>query len=317
MERFRLLLVVVALLSCSMSSAADQVRFAVVSRTVFYVPFWIADRRGYFADEGIETQFTVYDDAEKIRADLKSGKVHIAVSSPESVIMDVEAGGSLRIVAGNAGKLPHFIIAKPAIKSVKDFRGATIGVLSLREGTTFLVKKIAADAGLSPDDYKIVAVGGAPTRWRMLQEGRIDIGLQPFPLSYEADAAGFSNLGPISVWIPDYQFGTINVDQRWARPHAALVARFLRAVKRGQDDMLKNPAFAAEIAAAELRTPLALARRSLEDTIRLRILSEDLSLSDVGMAYVYRSLLDSGVSAPGTFALQKYFDASYLDLSRR
>jgi hypothetical protein len=32
---------------------------------------------------------------------------------------------------------PHFIIAQPEIKSLADFKGKLIGVVSMQEGTTF------------------------------------------------------------------------------------------------------------------------------------------------------------------------------------
>ncbi|UUZ71191.1 ABC transporter substrate-binding protein [Polaromonas sp. P1(28)-8] len=83
---------------------AETLKIALVSRTVFYAPLWVADKRGYLAAEGIEPEFTVYDNAEKINQDLRAGKVHIAISTPESVILDGYAGGNLRIIAGKCWK---------------------------------------------------------------------------------------------------------------------------------------------------------------------------------------------------------------------
>lgn len=299
------------------AAAAEPLKIALVSRTVFYAPLWVAAQRGYLADEGIEPEFTVYDNAEKINQDLRAGKVHIAISTPESVILDGYAGGSLRIIAGNAGKLPHYIIAKPSIKSMADLKGAKFGVLSLQEGTTYLVKQVAKAAGLEPSDYEILQVGGAPTRWKLLQEGKIDVGLQPFPLSYQATAAGFTDLGPIAKYIPDYQFSSVNVDERWARPNARLVSKFLRALRRGQDNLAADPEFAASVAAKELNTTVPLARRALDDTARLKILSDDLSVSIPGLTYVFGSLLDSGFLPKSTpLDFQKFLETSYLRSSR-
>ena len=296
---------------------AETLRVALVSRTVFYAPLWVADQRGYLKAEGIEPQFTVYDNAEKINQDLRAGKVDIAISTPESVILDGYAGGDLRIIAGNAGKLPHYIIAKPEIKSLADLKGAKFGVLSLQEGTTYLVKQVAKAAGLAPSDYEIAQVGGAPTRWRLLKEGKIDVGLQPFPLSYEATASGFTDLGPIAKYIPDYQFSSVNVDQRWAKPNARLVSQFLRALKKGQDDLGRDPEFASTVAAKELATTVPLARRAIEDTARLKILSEDLSVSKPGLTYVFDSLVDSGMLPKGTaLDFSRFVDDTYLRGSR-
>jgi NitT/TauT family transport system substrate-binding protein len=320
MRRWFTALAATLILSTALSAVAATaapLKIAIVSRTVFYVPVWIADRFGYFKAEGIEPTIDVYDNAEKINEDLRSGRVQIAISTPESVVDDAYRGGSLRLIAGNAGKLPHFIIAKPEIKTLADLRGARFGVLSMQEGTTYLVQHLAKVAGLRPDQYEILAVGGAPTRWRLLKEGKIDVGLQPFPLSYEAEAAGFNNLGPMLNYIPDYQFTSVNVEGRWAAQDGELVAAFLRALRAGQAYMAAHPSETAEIAAQELKTSVPMARRALEDTARLKILSEDLAVSEAGLAYVFESLQSAGLIArEQPFDFAKIVDQRYLVQSR-
>jgi NitT/TauT family transport system substrate-binding protein len=169
------------------------------------MPLWIAEEKGFMREQGIETAIDVMDNAEKINAEVRSGAAQFAISSPEALIVSAYQGGGFRMLASVAQKPPHYIVAKPAIKSLAGLRGAKFGVLSMNEGTTFLVDDLAAAAGLKKGEYEIAAVGGAPTRWKLLQEGKIDAALQPFPLSYESDAAGFSNLGPIADCVPDYE----------------------------------------------------------------------------------------------------------------
>lgn len=299
-------------------SSLEPVRVAIVSRTVFYVPVWIAARKGYYRDAGLDVTIEVYDNAEKINEDLRSGRVHIAVSTPESVVIDAYKGGTLRLIAGNAEKLPHFIITKPSMNSLKSLAGAKFGVLSMQEGTTYLVQEIAKAAGLKSSEYEIVAVGGAPTRWRLLKEGKIDAGLQPFPLSYEAEAAGFNNLGSVSTYVPDYQFTSINIDSKYGFRYARNVAAFLRATLKGQEFMAANPQETAQIAADELKTSSALAARALEDTARLKILSQDLSVSEPGLATVFTMLKAAGLVPEGAlFDRAKIVDPTYLQLSRQ
>ena len=195
--------------------------------------------------------------------------MQIAMGTPEAVIIDAYKGGTLRIIAGNTGKLPHFIIARPHIKTLKDLRGANFGILSEKEGSTYVVQDIAKAIGLTPADYTMTAVGGAPTRWKLLQAGKIDVGLQPFPLSYIAEDAGFTNLGSVIPFVPDWQFTTINADMTWAAKNRDVVVRFLRAVQRGRDFMRTNPQETAEIAAKELQTTVALSLRAMGDAEKL------------------------------------------------
>lgn len=299
-------------LNCG-AQAGEQLKIAIVSRTVFYVPAWIAERKGFFKTEGIDVEIKVYDNAEDIDRDLRANVAQISISTPESVVGDVYRGGALRIVAGNAQKLPHFVITKKEITSLAGLRGARVGVLSMKEGTTYLVQHLARIAGLMPNEYHILAVGGAPTRWRLMKEGKIDAGLQPFPLSYEAEAAGFNNLGPVLYYIPDYQFTSVNVESGWAKSNADKVVAVLRALRNGQQYMEQHPQEAAEIAAQELRTQPALAVRALNDTARMRILSEDLSVSKPGLEYVFRSLQSAGlVAADAVFEFERIVDHSYL-----
>ena len=292
---------------------AGDLRVAIVSRTVFYVPLWLAQDKGYLKDEGIIATIEIFDNAEKIMEELRSGRSQVAVSTPESVVVDAYRGGSLRIIAANAERLPHFIIAKPQIRTLGELRGARFGVLSLNEGTTYLVHRLAGAIGLKPGEYEVVAVGGAPTRWRLLQEGKIDAGLQPFPLSYEAEAAGFTNFGPISRYMSDYLFTSVNLDSNWARQNRPLVQGFLRALKRGQEDMAAHPRDAAAVAARELKTAPALAERALADTAKLKILSPDLSVSDAALGSTFETVLGVGLLPAGSvYERARMVDSSYL-----
>ncbi len=181
-------------------------------------------------------------------------------------------------------------LAKPAIK---DLRGAcAFGVLSMNEGSTTSPTLFSTQG-----DYGIAAVGDAPTRWKLLQDGKIDAALQPFPLSYESDAAGFSNLGPIAAYVPDYEFTVVFGDAAWAKTNASLVTSYLRALRRGQAFMRSNPDETTAIAARELRTSPALAARALADTARIGIIPEGLSVSEKGLARVFSTLQRAGLVA--------------------
>ncbi|HEX4043643.1 MAG TPA: ABC transporter substrate-binding protein, partial [Xanthobacteraceae bacterium] len=238
----------------SAARAQTALNMAVVSRTVFYLPAWVAQKQGFFKASGLDVTMKIYDGSDQIYQDLRANTQQIAVASTESVIADAYKGGVFRLIAGNSQRPPHFIIAQPEIKTLADLKGKLMGVVSMHEGTTFFVPDIAKKAGLNPGDIKIEAVGGSPTRMRLLKERKIDAGMQPYPLSYEADAQGFSNLGPVADIVPDYQFSAVIVDEDWARANRSVVAAYLRALREGTAYMFAHPDEAAAIGAVELRT---------------------------------------------------------------
>lgn len=309
---------VVVLMTPAIAQSQTTLRVPVVSRTVFYLPAWTAEKQGFFKEEGLDVKIEVYDGSEKIFHDLRAGTHQIAIASIESVIAEAYKGGTLRIVAGIAKRPPHFIIAQPEIKTLADLKGKTIGVVSMHEGTTFFVADIAKAGGFALGDVKVEAVGGSPTRARLLKERKIDMGLQPYPLSYEAEAQGFTNLGAMAKLVPDYQFVSVMVDENWASKNRRVLAGFLKALRRGTEYMFAHPDESAELGAKELRTSPAFARRALEDTLSMDIMARDLSLADASLRRVFSIMQQAGVLGRDLpFEPAKFVDESYLAESRK
>ncbi|HET7256478.1 MAG TPA: ABC transporter substrate-binding protein [Xanthobacteraceae bacterium] len=308
----------VVLMTPAIAQSQTTLRVPVVSRTVFYLPAWTAEKQGFFKEEGLDVKIEVYDGSEKIFHDLRAGTHQIAIASIESVIAEAYKGGTLRIVAGIAKRPPHFIIAQPEIKTLADLKGKTIGVVSMHEGTTFFVADIAKAGGFALGDVKVEAVGGSPTRARLLKERKIDMGLQPYPLSYEAEAQGFTNLGAMAKLVPDYQFVSVMVDENWASKNRRVLAGFLKALRRGTEYMFAHPDESAELGAKELRTSPAFARRALEDTLSMDIMARDLSLADASLRRVFSIMQQAGVLGRDLpFEPAKFVDESYLAESRK
>jgi NitT/TauT family transport system substrate-binding protein len=296
---------------------ATTLKVALVSRTVFYAPVWVAERKGYFQDEGLDPQFEIFDNAEKINAVMHSGGAQVAIASVEALVAEAFKGGKFRIVASVAQKPPHFIIARPHIKTVTDLKGARFGVLSLHEGTTYFVQDIEKALGWKRGDIVIDAVGGAPTRWKLLREGKIDAGLQPFPLSYESEDAGFSNLGRIAAYVPDYEFTAAFLDPLWAEKNRQTVTGFLRALHRGQTSMGSDLDFAADVLVKELGTTLPYARRAIGDALNFKLMPEGLAASEAGMRRVFTTLQGAGlVPSDAAFDMGRFVDPSYLAAAR-
>ncbi len=298
--------------------AETTINMAVVSRTVFYLPAWMAEKQGFFKAEGLDVKMKVYDSSEPIFVDLRKNQQQIAVASIESVIAEAYKGGKVRIVAGGAKRPPHFIIAQPEIKTLADLKGKLIGVVSMHEGTTFFVADMAKAGGFKLSDVKVEAVGGSPTRQRLLKEKKIDAGLQPYPLSYEAEAAGLTNLGPIANLVPDYQFISVMVDEDWAKANRTALVGFLRALRKGTEYMFAHPDDSAEVAAKELNTTVPFARRAIADTEKMDIMSRDLSVAPASLRRVFDIMKEDGaIGRDVPFDPTKFVDGSYLMESRK
>jgi NitT/TauT family transport system substrate-binding protein len=299
------------------ASAQTALNVAVVSRTVFYLPAWIAQKQGFFSAAGLDVTIKVYDSSDPIFQDLRAGVAQIAIASTESVIADAYHGGSVRVIAGNSQRPPHYILVQPEITGLADLKGKLMGLVSMHEGTTFFVPDIEKKAGLNAGAIRVEAVGGSPARARMLLDRKIDAGMQPYPLSYEGEAKGLRNLGPVADIVPNYQFSAVMIDETWAQAHRASLVSFLRALRQGTEYMFNHPDEASAVGATELHTTETYARRAVDDTSRMDIMPRDLALTDASLKRVFENVKSAGlVGDEATYQREKFVDESYLKASQ-
>lgn len=291
--------------------------FGTPSRTLFAAPYWIAEHLGLFRQSGLETRLEIIPDSVELKNRLRSGAIQISIDTPDTVIVDAINGGTLRVVGGNACKPPLFIMARPGITALEQLRGATFGVLSRKEGSSKLIPRILAAAGLELQDIRILEVGGAPTRAALLREGKIDVGLQPMPLNFQGAADGLSSLGWTGRFAPDWQFTTINVNSSWALENRSQVVAALAAMRGAMRELRSGSPCAAVIANA-LSCTLEHAEQALSETSRLGILHPELHVTASGLQTVIGNLLSDGALPIGrAVAQEEFYDDSYLAEAER
>ena len=128
---------------------ADAVNVATPSIVIFAIPYWIAEQKGYFKDENIEPALEVVANQREIGQRVLNGASQFSITGPDATIVDAINGGPSRILAGAVRKPPLYLIAKSSIKTFADLRGANIGALSLTEGSSKLLIKMAKAEGLA------------------------------------------------------------------------------------------------------------------------------------------------------------------------
>src|ERR1700747_1958055 len=72
-------------------------------------PFFVADKRGYFKDEGLTVKFIRFDSAAKAMAPLGTGELAVASGATSAALYNAVARGvKLRIVADKAKNPPGY-----------------------------------------------------------------------------------------------------------------------------------------------------------------------------------------------------------------
>ena len=141
------LVTVMSALGAAPTRAAEAVKSAVAARVIFAIPYWIAERKRYFKDEGINSSLAVGLTSSEITAQTRAGALQITFGGPDATLIDATKGGSMRIVAGVVRRPPLWLIAKSSIKSFADLRGANIGVMGCARSAVELIGDAIECAG--------------------------------------------------------------------------------------------------------------------------------------------------------------------------
>lgn len=280
------------------SNVPDTVTVGIVSRTFFNMPLWVGMDQGFFADEGLAVTTTMYGNAPQVPP-LLDGSMQFVIGTPESILQNVAAGGPLRLVSGNTGKLTHALLARPHFKRIEDLKGRTIGILNMTEGTFFQIREMLGAHGLHyPGDYAVKETGGVPPRHKALLEGSIDAGLQSIPWSFVGEDAGLRNLGNIIDYVSDWQFVSVNANTEWVMGNPSIAVRFLRGLIRATDWFYANRLESARIAERELPCPPEHALKAWDHYTSSNALTRDVSINPKGLSKVVSTLIAAGLLPP-------------------
>jgi NitT/TauT family transport system substrate-binding protein len=298
------------------TARADVVHLEVglIAKAFTFLPLFAAKRRGFFGSHAIDCEYTVVGAPDPVTDGLKSGRFQFSPTTPEGTMADRASGGSLVVVAGWTNSLPFKLIGLKQHTNLESLRGGTIGVSSLTEGTVHVIQTMLAHAGLRyPDDYTLKVVGAHPQRWQLLQDGKIDAGLQPTPYDHMALEAGFSDLGDPSDWFPEFAFSVVAVESKWAEANAKIVVRLLRALLDATAWVHDHPDKAAQVLVEETGTTPRLAQLSVRDLLAGDVMPRDLHVSRTGLELVLRIMRDTGrLTGGASLDPDSYIDDRYL-----
>jgi NitT/TauT family transport system substrate-binding protein len=280
-----------------------------------FLPIFIAQHEGFFARHGVEVEVRRTGSTDAATKALLDGDLQIAITPPEGAIANYLQGGPLRIVAGHLNGLPLTLIANPAIKSIAELKGKSLGTSSMTEGTAIYTMEILKRNGLEyPGDYEFSIVGVHTARWAALQEGTLDAALQLIPLNFVAEDAGYSVLGEASDYIPEIAFISIIADSRWATANRDLLSKTLAGIRSGLEAMHDpaNDALSVHLLQEVVKTEPKFIQRSL-DLIRSRkMMPVDMSLPIPALGTSIRLMRQAGLMPQSDLSPERVFDDDYL-----
>lgn len=300
-------------------AAAETVRIGYTSSTLFYFPFFLAQEKGFYKEQGLQAELIRMGRSSVHLQALASGELHFGNINPDGVILFDQKGGNLKVAAGLVNAAPYILVGAKQYKKVSDLKGTKLGVTSLIGGaTTFLVEYLKAKGLEYPRDYTLVIMaGGTPARFAALKKGSISAGVLSMPVSDIAIDEGLNQLGDIREIFPKYQFTAVHVNPAWAEKNRPTVVKFLKAHIRTLRWIYDNPEEATKEYTKILKIKEKYARKGIEYFTKNKIFPKDGSVTLDGLKVNIEVQAKAGLIKGPLPSPEDFVDLSYLKQAQK
>ena len=262
--------------------AADKIRIAVANFNVSFMTAGVADKKGYFREEGLDPEIIGMRPPVSITA-LASGDIDYTTVFG-SVVRAAVRGLPVRVVASFIDGSTHALIARPEFKSVKDLRGKTMGVGSYGASDDIAGRMMVKHYGVDPDkQMKIVALGPDRARFAALKEGIVDVAVIAPPADSEGRKAGFNILAR-AYEIFTFPFVGLGTSTRKLAEKPDEVKRTLRAFIRANRFIRDNREESIQILTAWGRTDRNSATAAYDSAVK--VFNTDGTIPESGLRLV-------------------------------
>jgi len=289
---------------------AAPMRIGVPSPSVSYFPIIVAWKKGFFTQEGIQTEFIMMRPS-IVAAALSNGEIQFTTATGTAAGA-ILRGFPFKIVTYFSNRLMDSLVVKPQLRSVADLRGKIIGVDAPGASTYVLTTLILRKYQVDPEkEAKLLAVGDEDVRLQHLKQGQIDAAMLGPQGVVIAKRAGFKTLLDVADDLDLPFVGLATASQMIERQRPEL-KKFLRASVRG-NRYSTEPRNRSEMIGM-LTEWLRLDAETAEHTygVFIKATSKDGTLGRSGMEAMVNERKRQ-VKFTGDVPLEKVFDFSIVD----
>lgn len=212
-------------------TGAENMRVAYPSLSSSVMCILIANKEGYFKEEGINVEFLSIRGEIAIRTAL-AGEVDFFTNAG-SAMAAAARNVPVKILAVFQDKPGWDLIAQPNIKSIAQLRGSTIAIMSPEGSLAVVTREILKKNGMDPaKDANLVVMGGDDVRLPAMKAKAIQASLFNAAASVRAQKEGFIKLAAASEYANTVQGGLATTEEK-IRQQPARIAKFVRGSLKG------------------------------------------------------------------------------------
>ena len=217
------------------------------TRTATDIGLYVADKRGYFKQEGIDLHFVVFDSAARMLAPVAGGDLQAVAGAPSAAFFNaVGRGIDIRMVADKVSTPPgrtsqtlivrKDLIASGAVKTIADLKGRKIASSAPGTASNITLARMLARGGLQIGDVQQIYLP-FPQQVVALANKAVDAALPAEPATTQAVERGLADkFLTDDVAYPNHEIAVIFLTGKFISEKPDAAKRFLKAFLRGVRD---------------------------------------------------------------------------------
>ena len=304
-----------------------KITIAVGGKSLFYyLPLTVAERKGYFKDEGLEVEIPDFAGGARALQALVGGSADMVSGAYEHTINMAAKKQPIRAVVLQAKYSSIALVMSKEkaakYKSAKDLKGWKIGVTAPGSSTNMFVNNLLAKEGLKPTDVSIVGVGTGAGAVAAMEKGELDAISNLDPVLTQLESTGKfvavadsrTEKGMKVIYGGDYHASVIYITEEFIRKNPNTVQAVVNAMVRADKWIAKaTPQEIVDLMPAEYKAgnPSLYKEGLLKNMIGY---SENGEMSMKAAENVYKVLrqFEPSVMAAGKIDLSSTFDNSFV-----
>jgi NitT/TauT family transport system substrate-binding protein len=224
--------------------AADAVRLGLL-HTLSPAPFYIAQERGYFRDEGIEVTFRFFEAAQPIAAAAVSNDIDVGLTALTGGFFNLAEKGILKVIGGGLHEEKGYegsavLVSNSAfdagLTSVDKLGGHSFAITQYGSSFDYMIGRIAEASGFDLKTVQLRAVQQISNMIAAVSSSQVDATIA---IASQAKPLASSGKAHIIGWVSDivqYQITALFTTERMIQQNAAALHRFAKAYQRGVAD---------------------------------------------------------------------------------
>src|SRR3989442_5942366 len=200
-------------------------------KTVSALQFYVAQRKGFFAREGINLEMiSIKGRAANMMMALDKGTVDITRTATPYLIQAVLKGSEGVAIAGETATPIYSLIVKPEIKTFADLKGKVVGLSLAVDTISISTRKLMAKNGIKEGDFKVKELVGTPARADCLRKGECDAVPLGQPEDFLLMKQGYQRLGVSTDAVPSFLLTVSAVRKSWGEKNQEALVRYVRGL---------------------------------------------------------------------------------------